>query len=188
MINYRNLLDDLGAVKKGHFELTSGLHSEYYIEKFRLLEKPEISTLFCKDIADHFNNENIETVAGPTTGGIIIAYDVANYIKKRAIYAEKVDGRRVFRRDFKITKGERILVVDDILTTGGSIVETAQSAEEKGGIIVGLAVFINRSSESIRLPYPLYSVYSIDIEKYAKEDCPLCRRNIPLTIPGSKNL
>lgn len=188
MQDFEKLLEDLGAIKKGHFELTSGLHSAFYVEKFRLLEKPELSTVFCKNIADHFVDKAIDTVAGPTTGGIIIAYDVARYLGKRAIYAEKENGKRVFRRGFDIKPGERVLVVDDILTTGGSIVKTAKAVEEKGGKVVSLAVFVNRSSGDISLPYYLYSVYSLSIEKYEPGDCPLCKKGIPLETPGSKHL
>jgi orotate phosphoribosyltransferase len=114
---------EAGAVIEGHFLLTSGLHSPVYWEKFRVLEQPRYTERLCRMIAKHFHDQNVQLVAGPTTGGVIISYEVARQLGLRSIFAEREGTTRVFRRGFEITPGERVLVVDDILTTGGSIRE-----------------------------------------------------------------
>ena len=122
-----------GAMKEGHFLLASGLHSRIYWEKFRVLQCPSVTQRLCGMISKHFANQRVETVAGPTTGGIIIAFEVARQLGIRSIYAERAGDVRVFRRDLHISPGERILVVDDVLTTGSSVRQTISAVEAQGG-------------------------------------------------------
>ncbi len=119
-----------GAVLQGHFLLTSGLHSPVYWEKFKILQHPQYTAQLCGMIADHFRNQKIDVVAGPTTGGIILAYEVAKQLGVRSIYAEKEGTIRVFRRSLSLSPGERVLVVDDILTTGGSVRQVVDAVQE----------------------------------------------------------
>lgn len=175
-----------GAVLDGHFLLTSGLHSMVYWEKFRILEHPEYTQALCALIADQFKCHNIETVAGPTTGGIILAYEVAKQLGVRCVFAEKEEnGTRAFRRGFVLKPGERVLIVDDILTTGKSVREVVDALKEKNATIVGIAVLVDRSDCDLQLGYPLYAALRSVTPAYKTEDCPLCKKGVPLTKPGS---
>ena len=176
---------EAGAVMEGHFLLTSGLHSPIYWEKFRILEQPRYAERLCQMIAAHFRQSNVQLVAGPTTGGVIISYEVARQLSLRGIFAERLGNTRVFRRGFDIEPDERILVVDDILTTGGSIREVINEIKRKGGQLVGVAVLVDRSEGGMDFGAPLFSCYKTSVPTYKPEDCPLCRKGIPLSKPGS---
>jgi orotate phosphoribosyltransferase len=174
-----------GAVLNGHFLLTSGLHSPVYWEKFQVLQYPNYTTELCQMIANHFRNQKIEVVAGPTTGGIILAYEVARQMGIRGIFAEKIaNGERAFRRGFNIAPGERVLIVDDILTTGGSIREVMAAVNSKRGKIIGIGVLVDRSGQRIDFGVPLFSCHRAEIITYKPESCPLCAAGTPLVRPG----
>jgi orotate phosphoribosyltransferase len=175
-----------GAVLNGHFVLTSGLHSPIYWEKFRIIENPAAAVPLCQMIAAHFKDKGVELVVGPTTGGIILAFEVARLMGLPAAFAEKVpSGEREFRRGFKIKPGEKILVVDDVLTTGKSIREVFDAVAKHNGNIVGVGVLVDRS-DTLDFGAPLFSCMRITaIPAYKPEDCPLCRAGQPLTKPGS---
>jgi orotate phosphoribosyltransferase len=174
------LLRDLKVLQEGHFLLNSGLHSRFYFEKFRILENPLATTKLCAIIAEEFRNKNLQWVIGPTTGGIIIAFEVARQLRINSGFAEEVGNKRIVRRGFRI-KGKRVLVVDDVLTTGKSLRETIQAVKEKSAEVVGIAVLIDRSTKpQVRC----FSTYRKLVENYQPEDCPLCRQGIPLTKLG----
>ncbi len=174
-----------GAVKEGHFLLASGLHSPVYWEKFRILQQPSVTEDLCGLIARHFRGQHIDLVAGPTTGGVIIAFETARQLGVRSIFAEKEDGVRVFRRDFAFVRGERVLVVDDVWTTGGSVRETIAALDKWGAVVVGVGVFVDRSDQPPALDMPFFSCLRVPTEAYAPGDCPLCAAQIPLVKPGS---
>lgn len=174
-----------GAIMEGHFLLTSGLHSPVYLEKFKILSHPIYTERLCQIIAKRFEGMDIQLVAGPTLGGVIIAYEVAKQLGVRAIFAEKEGERRVFRRGLLIKPGERVLIVDDILTTGGSIRETIEAVKQQGGEVVGIGVLVDRSIEQLDFGVPLFSCHKVSIPIYKPEDCPLCQKGIPLTRLGS---
>jgi len=176
-----------GAVKEGHFLLTSGLHSPMYWEKFRILQYPHYTEKLCRLITQHFKQQKVELVAGPTTGGIILAFETARQLGVRSIFAEKEGEIRVFRRDFNIAPGERVLIVDDILTTGGSLRGTMNAVDKLGGIVIGIGVLINRSTEKVDFGVPLFSCIHSPTVVYTAEECPLCAAHIPLVRPGSKS-
>jgi orotate phosphoribosyltransferase len=181
------MLRDNGAILKGHFLLTSGLHSDVYFEKFMILEKPQVSSLLCSNIALHFCTREIDKVIGPTTGGTILAYEVAKQLGILAGIAEDSgEGKRVIKRGSAVKEGERILIVDDVLTTGGSLKATIDAVEEMGGKVVGVGVLIDRSEQSLNIPYPFYAVYEHSVENYKPDDCPLCKKGIPLMRRGGK--
>ena len=176
-----------GALLKGHFLLASGLHSPAYWEKFRVLQFPNYTEQLCRMIADHFRNQEIQVVAGPTTGGIILAFEVARQLGVRGIFAEKtVPGERAFRRGFNISPGERVLIVDDILTTGGSISGVMAAVNKLGGKIIGIGVLVDRSEQNLDFGVPLFSCHRAKTLTYKPEDCPLCAAKIPLVKPGSR--
>jgi orotate phosphoribosyltransferase len=177
-----------GALKEGHFLLSSGRHSDRYVEKFDLLRQPEATSQVCTLIADRFRDQGVDVVAGPTTGGVILAFEVARQLGVAAAYAERASGSgtaREFRRGTRFAQGARILVVDDILTTGGSVRETLQALNRQPVEVVGVAVLVDRSSEGIDLGVPLHSLATMDIATWEPETCPLCARGIPLTRPGT---
>jgi orotate phosphoribosyltransferase len=183
--NAEEIFEKAGAIMKGHFLLTSGLHSPVYWEKFRVLQYPEHTEALCRLIADHFRSQKIEVVAAPTTGGIILAFEVARQLGVRGIFAERINEKeRAFRRGFTINPGERVLIVDDVLTTGKSIREVIAAVERLKGNIVGIGVLVDRSEQSIDFGYPLFSCLRVETVAYSPEDCPLCAARIPLVRPG----
>ena len=170
---------------KGHFQLTSGLHSPVYWEKFRILQFPEYTEQLCKLIADHFRQEGIQVVAGPTTGGIILAFEVARQLGTRGIFAEKEGAERAFRRGFTINPQERVLIVDDVLTTGKSVREVIAAVNRLEGKIVGIGVLVDRSEESPDFGIPLFSCHRSVTQTYPPDSCPLCAARVPLVKPGT---
>jgi len=183
--NIEEIFQKSGALLKGHFLLTSGLHSPVYWEKFRVLQFPNYTEQLCRMIANHFRKQEIQVVAGPTTGGIILAFEVARQLGIRGIFAEKEGEERAFRRGFNIDPGERVLIVDDILTTGNSIREVIGAVNKLGGKIIGIGVLVDRSEQATDFGVPLFSCHRAVTTTYKPEDCPLCAAKIPLVKPGS---
>jgi orotate phosphoribosyltransferase len=174
-----------GAIKEGHFLLTSGLHSPVYWEKFRILQYPHLTEKLCRLIAQHFRGQEIDVVAGPTTGGIILAFETARQLGVKSIFAEKEGGMRIFRRDFEISPREHVLIVDDILTTGNSVRETMSAVDRLGGTIIGLGVLVDRGEKGLDFGLPFFSCLRAPTIAYSPQECPLCAAHIPLTKPGS---
>ena len=146
MPDLHQLLESSGAILRGHFLLTSGRHSDVYFEKFRILEQPEVLSALCREVAGHYRGAEIDFVAGPTTGGIIIAFEVGRQLGLPAVYVEAEDGRKTLRRGKTLPGGAKVLVVDDVLTTGTSLLETRAAIEEAGGQTIAFAVLIDRST------------------------------------------
>jgi orotate phosphoribosyltransferase len=178
----KRLLRGAGAILDGHFQLASGRHSSAYVEKFRLLEQPVQTDVLCRMIAEWAEPLAPQLVAGPTTGGIIISYEVARLLGVRGIFAESANGRRVFERGFTIAPGERVLVVDDVLTTGGSVRDVVDAVRATGGEVVGVAVLIDRTGATADFGVPFFACLTLDIESYEPAQCPLCAEGVPLTI------
>lgn len=182
------VLKETGAYLTGHFKLSSGLHSPVYIEKFRLLERPELAEKVLRHLADRFRGDGVSVVVGPTTGGIIVAYEVARSLGARAIFAEREGDRRVLRRGFTIAPGERVLVVEDVVTTGLSVREVLDLVAEKGGEVVGVGMIVDRSRGQVDFGVRAERLVRVEFETYVPEECPLCRENVPLIDPGSRRL
>ena len=181
------ILKESNALVEGHFILTSGLHSSQYIEKFRILEKPHYTELLCRDIIEHFGQENITAVAGPMTGGIIIAYETARQLGVKSIFTERVDGKMKFKRGFNLTEKDRVLIVEDIITTGGSIIEVIDEVIKFNTKIVGLGYLVDRSNGRAQFPVPSHALLTLDIETFSPDECPLCKKGIIAVKPGSTN-
>jgi orotate phosphoribosyltransferase len=180
------MFEESGALLKGHFLLASGLHSPVYWEKARVLQYPAYTEALCRMIADHFRDSGAQVVAGPTTPGIILAYETARQLGVRGIFAEKDDaGARVFRRGFEIAPGEKVLVVDDILTTGGSVKDVVAAVRKLGGEVVGVGVLVLRSARVPDFGAPFFACHRTEVVTYQPETCPLCTAGIPLVKPGS---
>jgi len=186
MDSVEEIFQKSGAILKGHFLLASGLHSPIYWEKFRVLQSPNYTEQLCRMIATHFQEEGVQVVAGPTTGGIILAFETARQLGVRGIFAEKEGAtERAFRRGFSINPGERVLIVDDILTTGSSIRQVIAAVTKQGGIVIGIGVLVDRSEPGVDFGVPLFSCLRSITPTYTPQDCPLCAKNIPLVKPGS---
>ncbi len=178
---------EAGAFREGHFLLSSGKHSSFYLEKFQVLQWPVRTAALCADIADWARTLGPRTIAGPTTGGIILAHEVGRQLELRAVYAERIEGGRgrELRRGFALTSGERVLVVDDIMTTGGSVQETIDAVRAAGAEVVGAAVLVDRSGGAASLDVPLHALWTLDIPTYVPADCPQCAEGVPLAKPGT---
>ena len=183
--NVRDILVQRQVLLEGHFLLTSGKHSQFYFEKFRILQHPSDAQLFCQIIAEQFRGTAVDAVVGPTTGGIIIAFQVASMLGATAIYAERTAGGRGFRRGMSLSPGQKVLVVDDVLTTGGSVRETIDAVKRSQAELVGVAVFIDRSTARPEYGVPFHAVHREEVVAYEPEACPLCRQGLPLVKPGS---
>lgn len=181
------LLASSGAILKGHFLLTSGRHSDTYFEKFRVLERPNVLHALCAEIAAHYQDQGVTLVAGPTTGGIIIAFEVARLMGLPALYVESEGGRKTLRRGAQVPEGARVLVVDDVLTTGTSVREVVDLlAGEHRATLAGVAVLIDRSQQPLDFGAPLFSAYRVEAESYAPDEVPDWLAAIPITKPGTR--
>ena len=181
------IFEKSGALLKGHFLLASGLHSPVYWEKALVMQYPAYTEKLCRMIADRYRKSGAQVVAGPTTPGIIIAYEVARQVGARSIFAERDESGsgRVFRRGFQIDPGEKVLIVDDVMTTGGSVNEVIAAVKKLGGNIVGVGVFILRSAQEPDFGVPFYACHRTEVITYQPGQCPLCAQGIPLVKPGS---
>ena len=169
---------------EGHFVLHSGRHSPVFWEKFRVLQYPGHVSTLCSMIADHFHDRPIDMIAGPATGGMILAFEVGRILGRRAIYAEKEGDRKTFRRGAAIEAGDRVLVVDDVITAGGSVNEVIGLVRDRGGKVAGVGVLVDRTETPPDFGAPFYSCLKTAAVTYAPERCPLCAAGIPLVRPG----
>ncbi len=180
-----DLLIETSAIMEGHFLLTSGLHSPRYVEKFNVLQKPVYTEKLCKAMAEKFKDANIETVVGPVTGGILLAHETGKALGTRAIFTERENGKMTFRRGFTLHEGERVLIVEDIVTTGGSIREVIDVVKAHGGIPVAVSMLVDRSGGKATFgDVPSTALLHMDVQTYKPEECPLCKAGTPMTKRG----
>ena len=185
----KELFIKTGAIMEGHFLLTSGLHSPLYVEKFQVLQHPKYTEQLCIALAEKFLEDNIEVVVGPITGGILLAHEVGKRLGTRAIFTERENGKMTLRRGFVIKPGERVLIVEDIVTTGGSLKEVLDVVIEQGGIPVGIGMLVDRSGGKASFgEVPYKALLNLDVTTYDPSNCPLCKENIPMTKRGSRKL
>jgi len=177
-----------GTLMEGHFRLTSGLHSGLYVEKFRVLEHPQYTEVLCQEIARRYDNDGVTLVVGPAIGGVIIAYEVARALKVRSIFCEREDGKLTLRRGFHISPTDRVLVVEDIVTTGGSVKEVLDVVEESGATIVGVGLLVDRSNGNVNLGYRTEALLTMQVTTYQPDNCPLCKQGVPIVKPGSRKI
>ena len=185
-VDLKALLESSGAILNGHFILTSGRHSGVYFEKFRVLERPDVLSALCGEIAERFRSEAYDAVAGPTTGGIIIAFEVARQLGLPAIYVETEAGGKTLRRGKTVPRSTKVLIVDDVLTTGTSLVETRDAIHRAGGLVEGFAVLIDRSAPSLELGAPVFAAYRVEATSYAPDDLPEWLAALPPVKPGTR--
>ncbi|MCK9426768.1 MAG: orotate phosphoribosyltransferase [Ignavibacteriaceae bacterium] len=183
-----NIFKKTEALLSGHFLLTSGRHSNVYFQCAKVLQYPEHNNIICATIAEHYKNFEIDTVIAPAIGGIVVGQEVARQLNKRFIFAEREDKKLNLRRGFSIEKGERILVCEDVVTTGRSVFEVIDIINQSEAVPVGVGFIVDRSKGKVQFGVPQKSVVSLDAISYEPEDCNLCKENIPFIKPGSRKV
>lgn len=180
------LFESNRALLTGHFKLSSGLHSEKYLQCALILQHPDIAAKLARSLLKKFSGEKIDVVIGPALGGITLAYEAARSAGVRGLFTERQEGKMVLRRGFSIDKGEKVLVVEDVITTGGSTKEVMDVVKTFGGVVIGVGSIIDRSSSPVDFGAPFRSLAKLTVETFAEDRCPLCKSGTPVTKPGSR--
>ncbi|MEA2088004.1 MAG: orotate phosphoribosyltransferase [Candidatus Caldatribacteriota bacterium] len=182
--------EDAGAIQKGHFKLTSGVHSDTYIQCAQIMQHPEFMHNLCSELGKKFRGDDIDVIVGPAIGGIIMAHVMARVLGPwvRAIFTERENGKMTLRRSFEIKEGEKVIVVEDVTTTGSSVREVIDIVKSRKGKVVGVGVLIDRSGGKVDFGVKTEKLLTVDIKTYLPEECPLCKKGIPVVKPGSREL
>ena len=182
------IFSNTNALLEGHFLLSSGKHSAQYFQCARVLQYPQYAEELAEDIAAFFHDKNVDVVISPALGGIIIGHEVARVMKTRLVFTErsKETDEMVLRRGFDLEDGEKALIIEDVLTTGGSVREMIKVLHKEAVEIVGTGFIVDRSADKVKFGVPKYSVYQIPVVVYQPEDCPLCKKGVPIDRPGSR--
>jgi orotate phosphoribosyltransferase len=179
-----------GALLEGHFLLTSGNHSNRYFQCAKVLQFPVHATALCGELASRFNPSDIDVVIAPALGGIVVGQEIGRQLNRRTLFTERKDGHMQLRRGFEIASGERVLVCEDVVTTGGSVNEVIEIVKLMGGIVAGVACMVDRSNGAVKFPVDAggkqVSLMAMDVVKYDPKSCPLCARGVPVVKPGSR--
>ncbi|HAH06760.1 MAG TPA: orotate phosphoribosyltransferase [Elusimicrobia bacterium] len=225
MTDYNKIFKKLGAVQKGHFILTSGNHSDTYVQCARILENPKVTAKLAKELIKPWNDQGIDIVVGPALGGIILSYELARPLSRRnsgwqrkgiglrhkikAMYLERVDGKLALRRGFMVPAGSKVIVAEDVITTGGSVKEVIDVIEQQGAKVLGIISLVDRrpaepqppaeAGDKLRPDYfgekdnqifgiKYNSIIQVNPPIYPPDNCPLCKKGIPTEKPGSRGL
>lgn len=182
------LFRDCGAWQEGHFLLSSGLHSNEYFQCALLLQHPSLASRVCETLTQRFMSEEITCVVAPALGGILVAYEMARHLGARAIFSERVDDRLKFRRGFHLVPRDRVLVVEDVITTGGSVEELIHLVQDTGATVVGVGAFVDRSGGWVAFDVKYHALLSLNLKTFPASECPHCKEGVPLIKPGSRGL
>lgn len=182
------ILEEANAILTGHFKLTSGLHSNRYIQCAQVFQYPDKVEELCKMLAEKLQGKGVTTVIGPAVGGIIFSYELSRALKCKNIYAERVDEKMTFRRNFSVEPSEKVIVVEDVVTTGGSAKEVAELAKSLGADVVAICSLVDRSGGKVDFGVPFVPLIQMDVVTHQPDDCPLCKEGKPLVQPGSRHL
>lgn len=180
------ILKETEAILTGHFLLSSGKHSDKYVQCAKLMQYPDKAETVIKEITSQLNDIQFETVCGPAMGGIIVAYELARQTGKKAVFTERENGEMKLRRGFEIKPGEKIIIAEDVITTGKSTYETIKVLEKLGAEIVAITCIADRSKGNLK--HTVYSAVQPDIETWEKEECPLCKKGSTPVKPGSRKI
>lgn len=181
------MLKEANVLLEGHFLLTSGRHSDKYMQCAKIFQDAKYSVPLCAELVEQYKNDNVEVVIGPAIGAIQMSYEVGKQLGVRNIFAERdSDGKMTLRRGFTIEKGQRVLIVEDVVTTGGSVREVIDLVNECGGDIVGVGSIVDRTGGKIDFGVPYRSAFAMDITSYEADECPICKTGTPLVKPGSR--
>jgi len=179
------IFQETGALLSGHFKLSSGLHSAQYMQCALVLQHPEYAEMLCGELAAKFKDDKITVVVGPALGGVVVSYEVGRALGARSIFTEREEGKMTLRRGFGIDKEDRVLIAEDVITTGGSTKEVIEVVKQSGACIVGIGALIDRSAE-VQFNEKFASLLKIDIQSYKPEECQLCKNGAALVKPGSR--
>lgn len=182
------LLETAGAILEGHFQLSSGLHSPRYLQCALALQYPDVASRLGARLADHFRHERVDVVIAPALGGILVGHEVARSLGTRAIFAERQGGVMTLRRGFALRPGERVLAVEDVVTTGRSLMEIIALIHQGGAQLRGVGALVDRSTTPLHFGVPFRALLTLPIPTFRPEECPLCRAGVSVTIPGSRHL
>lgn len=191
MITQDQVLDifkENGVMLEGHFILTSGRHSDRYMQCAHIYEHPQSAAQITERIASQLSGQTIDVVIGPAVGGINIAYELARQLGARTIFSERVEGKMALRRDFHLQPTDRVVVAEDVITTGGSVREVIELIKESGATLVAVGVAVDRSAGKVDFGVPLYSAVSMEVTSWEAEECPLCKQGSEAVKPGSRGL
>ncbi len=183
-----NIFKKTEALLEGHFLLTSGRHSSVYFQCAKVLQYPEYTEKICRIIYEHFKDRKIDTVIAPAIGGIVVGQEVARQLNKRFIFAEREDKSLSLRRGFSLKEGEKVLVCEDVVTTGGSVFEVIDIVKKCGAEVVGAGFIVDRSNGKVQFGVPQMSTIKMDVVSFPPEECELCKQGIPFVKPGSKKI
>jgi orotate phosphoribosyltransferase len=186
--DYLAIFRRTGALLEGHFQLTSGLHSTQYLQCALLLQYPEYGDLIGRELASHFATDRVDVVVAPAVGGIIVAYEAARALKTKSMFTEREAGTMKFRRGFSLSPGDRVLVVEDVVTTGGSTRETIEAVRSAGGEVIGAGSIVDRSGGAVDLGVKRVALLTLSVPVYAPAACPLCAAGSQAIKPGSRDL
>lgn len=182
----KDIFTKTGVLQKGHFELSSGRHADKYLQCARVLQYPKYADMLGEEMAKIWQDTEIDVVIGPALGGVVISYTTGRALGTRAVFSERKKGKMQLRRGFNIKQTENVLVVEDVVTTGGSVREVIELLEDLNTNIVGISSLVDRSCGEVEFAYPFKSLLQIDVASYPPEDCQLCQNNIPIDKPGSR--
>ena len=186
---YIEIFKKTGALLEGHFVLTSGRHSSSYFQCAKVLQYPQYLSQFSKEIIKELSTElEVDKVISPAVGGIVLGTEVGRLLNKPTIFAERMNGKMSLRRGFKIDKNEKILVVEDVITTGGSVKEVIDLAHKKHGQVVGAGIIVDRSNGQVKIHENQKSLVSLKVESFSEDDIPDSLKSIPIQKPGSRSL
>ena len=183
------ILKEAGVLLEGHFKLTSGKHSNKYLQCAKIFRNTKYSEELCAALAEEFKDDGVEVVIGPALGAVQMTSEVSRWLKCENFFAERDDGVTTLRRGFEIQPGQKVLVVEDVVTTGGSVREVLKIVQEAGGDVVGVGSIVDRTGGKVDFGVPYKSVISVEVESWEPEDCPLCKAGAPAPIkPGSRKV
>lgn len=186
--NILEIFTKTNALLSGHFLLTSGRHSNQYFQCAQVLQYPNHNEVICTEIANFFKDTEIDVVISPAIGGIIVGQEVARQLGKKSIFAEREDKELRLRRGFSIEPGQKYLVCEDVVTTGGSVFEVIEIVKNGGGEVVGVGTIVDRSNNKVKFGVPQFSTLQLEVVSYSSDECPLCKQNIPVVKPGSRKI
>jgi len=187
--HFLSIFKETGALLEGHFQLTSGLHSPHYFQCARVLQYPQYAELLCSVIAARYRDQRIDAVVAPALGGIVVGQEVGRQLGVRAMFTERKDGVMQLRRGFELREGDRVLVCEDVVTTGGSVHEVLAIVKSLGVKVAGVACIVDRSGGKVRFDVDetqYVAVLTMDVVTYQPTECPLCKAGVPVTKPGSR--
>ena len=182
----KKILTETGAYQEGHFKLSSGLHSNGYLQCALILQYPEYAGIIADELAEKFRHKKPDLVLTPAVGGIVLGQELARVLGCRAIFAERVDDEMKLRRGFEIRENEKVLLAEDVTTTGGSVLQLKKIVNTYGGKVIGFTVICDRSEGQFKPPEGLEPWISLHVDTFSPENCPLCREGVPVNKPGSR--